>query len=73
MRPATLHRLTDVNRDLLDEIELTAPIRFQAQSGDVVIDSWMMPPVGAEPGKRYPVLLYTGGGPRRDAGQRLLP
>ena len=31
--PATLHRLTDVNRELLDEVELTEPIRFQAPVG----------------------------------------
>ncbi|MEM7124781.1 MAG: S9 family peptidase [Chloroflexota bacterium] len=70
--PAKLHRLTDVNRELLDEIELVEPIRFCVHSGDaqsgvdsgaVTIDSWMMPPVGAEPGKKYPVILYTGGGP----------
>ena len=61
--PATLHRLTDVNRELLAEVELTAPIRFQVPSGDVMVDSWLVPPVGAEPGKRYPVILYTGGGP----------
>jgi dipeptidyl aminopeptidase/acylaminoacyl peptidase len=58
-----LRRLTDVNRALLDELELTAPERFWAQSGDVRIDSWLLPPVDREPGKRYPVILYTGGGP----------
>lgn len=66
--PANLHRLTDVNRELLEELELVEPIRFQAQSGDaqsgaVTIDSWMMPSVGARPGEKYPVILYTGGGP----------
>jgi dipeptidyl aminopeptidase/acylaminoacyl peptidase len=58
-----ISRLTRINGDLLDEFEMTEPIRFWAQSGDVQIDSWIIPPVGAEPGKRYPVILYTGGGP----------
>ncbi len=61
--PAKFHRLTNVNGELLDELDLTEPIRFQAQSGEVTIDSWIVPPVGAEPGKQYPVILYTGGGP----------
>ncbi len=61
--PASLRRLTDVNRALLDEVEMTEPIRFEAPSGDVSIDSWLIPPVEREPGERYPVILYTGGGP----------
>jgi len=61
--PSQLRRLTNVNGALLDELALTEPIRFQAQSGDVTIDSWLVPPVEREPGKRYPVILYTGGGP----------
>jgi dipeptidyl aminopeptidase/acylaminoacyl peptidase len=60
---AALRQLTDVNRALLDDIVMTEPIRFEAPSGDVVIDSWLIPPVNREPGKRYPVILYTGGGP----------
>ncbi|MCB0046558.1 MAG: S9 family peptidase [Caldilineaceae bacterium] len=60
---AGLRRLTDVNQELLDELEMTEPIRFSAPSGDVVIDSWLIPPVNQAPGERYPVILYTGGGP----------
>ena len=61
--PRSISRLTRVNAELFEELEMTEPIRFWAQSGDVQIDSWLIPPVGAEPGKRYPVILYTGGGP----------
>ncbi|MEZ4640346.1 MAG: S9 family peptidase [Caldilineaceae bacterium] len=61
--PRSIQRLTRINAELFDELEMTEPIRFWAQSGDVQIDSWLIPPVGAEPGKRYPVILYTGGGP----------
>jgi dipeptidyl aminopeptidase/acylaminoacyl peptidase len=56
-------RLTRINGDLLDELALTEPIRIMAPSGDVMIDTWIMPPVDREPGTRYPVILYTGGGP----------
>ncbi len=58
-----LQRLTHVNGELLDELALTEPIRFMARSGEVEIDTWVVPPVDLEAGKRYPVILYTGGGP----------
>jgi dipeptidyl aminopeptidase/acylaminoacyl peptidase len=56
-------RLTWINGELLGEIALTEPIRFMAPAGDVEIDTWVVPPVDLEPGQRYPVILYTGGGP----------
>ena len=58
-----LRQLTDVNADLLTEFELCDPIRFRSHSSGVEVDGWVMPPVGYEPGRRYPVILYTGGGP----------
>ena len=61
--PLMLERLTDVNRTLLDELCLTRPERFQVPSDDVMVDGWFIPPVNREPGKKYPLILYTGGGP----------
>jgi dipeptidyl aminopeptidase/acylaminoacyl peptidase len=58
-----LRRLTALNEPLLTKIELELPLRFMANQDDVEIDTWVMPPVGREAGKRYPVILYTGGGP----------
>jgi dipeptidyl aminopeptidase/acylaminoacyl peptidase len=58
-----LRRLTDVNGALLDEVELSPAVRFSASSDGIAIEGWVNPPVGREPGKRYPVILYTGGGP----------
>jgi dipeptidyl aminopeptidase/acylaminoacyl peptidase len=58
-----LRRLTDVNGPLLSELELSPAIRFDCKSNELTIQGWVNPPVGAEPGKRYPVILYTGGGP----------
>ena len=56
-------RLTDLNGALLDTIELEPALRFACDSGGVQIEGWVNPPVGREQGKRYPVILYTGGGP----------
>ena len=61
--PLALTPLTQVNADLLSELNLTEPERFEVPSDDVTIDTWLLPPVDREPGKRYPVILYTGGGP----------
>ena len=60
---ASLRQITEVNAELLAELELCDPIRFRSHSSGVEVDGWVMPPVGMEPGKRYPVILYTGGGP----------
>ena len=58
-----LRRLTEVNRELLSEVEVAPSLRFSCESGDVRIEGWVCPPVGYQPGQRYPVILYTGGGP----------
>lgn len=58
-----LTRLTDVNNDVLAEVELSQPERFRFASGNVTVDGWIVPPPHREPGQRYPVILYTGGGP----------
>ena len=70
--PPMLRRLTALNEPLLSELELEPPQRFMAKNGEIEIDTWVMPPVGyTVPNgesdqnihKRYPVILYTGGGP----------
>jgi dipeptidyl aminopeptidase/acylaminoacyl peptidase len=59
----SLRQLTNVNEDLLNEIELTAPEKFQSHSSGVEVDGWVYPPLGLKPNKKSPVILYTGGGP----------
>jgi dipeptidyl aminopeptidase/acylaminoacyl peptidase len=53
------------------EVELCAPERFLAtSSGGAEVECWAMPPVGAEPGRRYPTLLNIHGGPYTQYGNR---
>ena len=59
----SLKRLTNVNEAFLNEVALTTPEKFQSHSSGVTVDGWVYPPVGLEPGKKFPVILYTGGGP----------
>ncbi|MDR7586739.1 MAG: S9 family peptidase [Armatimonadota bacterium] len=61
--PAPLRRLTDVNAALLAEVELARPERFRVRSDGVEVDAWIVPPPRRAPERRYPVVLYTGGGP----------
>jgi dipeptidyl aminopeptidase/acylaminoacyl peptidase len=63
VEPGGLRRLTDVNGELLGEVEISPALRFSCESDGLRIEGWVNPPVGREPGKRYPVILYTGGGP----------
>ncbi len=61
-------RLTDLNRAFKDEVELVAPRRFSYERAGYTLDCWVMPPAGAEPGRRYPALLNVHGGPATQYG-----
>jgi dipeptidyl aminopeptidase/acylaminoacyl peptidase len=63
LQSKSLRQLTNVNKDLLNELELTTPEKFQSHSSGVEVDGWVYPPLGLKPGKKSPVILYTGGGP----------
>ena len=58
-------RLTAHNDELLGQLELTVPERFQvtAGEGEPVVDAWILPPVGREEGRKYPAVLEVHGGP----------
>ena len=57
-------RLTSVGDAFRRGRELVEPEYFTATSPDgTAVDAWIMAPVGAEAGKRYPVLLNIHGGP----------
>ncbi|AZR72655.1 hypothetical protein BBF96_04180 [Anoxybacter fermentans] len=57
-------RLTDVNRELLNELELSSPEEFTFAGADGwEIQGWVMKPIGFEEGKTYPLILEVHGGP----------
>jgi dipeptidyl aminopeptidase/acylaminoacyl peptidase len=57
-------RLTDVGGGFVAARELAAPERFTAISTDGTdVDGWVIRPVGAADGERYPTLLNIHGGP----------
>ena len=65
-------QLTHVGDDFRSTVALVEPERFTATAPDgAEVEGWFMPPVGAEPGRRYPTLLNIHGGPFTQYGNRL--
>jgi dipeptidyl aminopeptidase/acylaminoacyl peptidase len=59
-------QLTELNRDLLDAIDLNEPEEFwlPAQvNGEAAVQGWILKPPGFDPARKYPLLLEIHGGP----------
>lgn len=68
-RPEWPTRLTNLNRDLHDEIELSVPEEVWLDSTDgTKVHVWVMRPIGYLPPKRYPAILEIHGGPHTQYG-----
>jgi dipeptidyl aminopeptidase/acylaminoacyl peptidase len=66
------HQLTHVGDAFGTDVSLVESERFTAASPDgAEVEAWLMRPVGAEPGRRYPTLLNIHGGPFTQYGNRL--
>jgi len=63
-------RLTAVNADHLDGIELSVPERFTYEGADGwPVEGWVMHPRGFSEGTRYPTILQIHGGPHGAYGE----
>lgn len=62
-------RLTEVNQEILDELELAdaEEITFKGADG-WDIQGWLLKPIGFEGGKKYPLVLEIHGGPHTAYG-----
>jgi dipeptidyl aminopeptidase/acylaminoacyl peptidase len=60
-----LLRLTYVNQELLDEVELAPVTAYEFATSDkqAEADGWVMKPAGFQEGKRYPAIMEIHGGP----------
>ncbi len=58
-------RLTDLNRDLLDEMPIQEPEHMPFRSFDdrFDVDAWLIRPAGYDPSKQYPLVQIIHGGP----------
>ncbi|WP_010529811.1 S9 family peptidase [Lentibacillus jeotgali] len=64
------NRLTDANRVLLDNIELSEPEMLSLKADDGwEIQGWLLCPYGFEESKKYPFVLEVHGGPHAMYGQ----
>jgi dipeptidyl aminopeptidase/acylaminoacyl peptidase len=63
--PASLRRLTDLNAELLEDVELSSPIERWAAVDGRDIQGWYMPPLGSDlrHPKRAPLVTEIHGGP----------
>jgi len=65
-------QVTHLGAAFCERVSLVEPERFTATSPDgAEVEAWLMRPVGAEPGRRYPTLLNIHGGPFTQYGNRL--
>jgi dipeptidyl aminopeptidase/acylaminoacyl peptidase len=65
LRGGELHRLTDVNHELLSQRSLSEfePFSFAGWNNETV-QGFVVKPYGFEPGKRFPVAFVVHGGPQ---------
>jgi dipeptidyl aminopeptidase/acylaminoacyl peptidase len=63
-KPAEIRTLVDVNTDVLHGVTLAdAEELWFASSDGLKVQGWLMKPVGFDPGKKYPMVLWIHGGP----------
>jgi dipeptidyl aminopeptidase/acylaminoacyl peptidase len=64
MATGDVTELATPNREVLADIALSEPRRFEARAEDgPALDGFLMEPVNREPGRRYPAILEIHGGP----------
>jgi dipeptidyl aminopeptidase/acylaminoacyl peptidase len=64
-----LRRLSNVNSDVLTEVELQIPEDFEVSNGDDgKVNGWVLKPAGFDPSRHYPAVLYVHGGPAAQYG-----
>jgi dipeptidyl aminopeptidase/acylaminoacyl peptidase len=63
-------KLTDINRPVLDKIEMgRVEQRWIKTTDDKDMLVWVIYPPGFDPSKKYPAILYCGGGPQSAVSQ----
>ncbi len=64
LRNGSINRQTDVNDDVLADVELGAVEEiWYDSSDDTRVQGWIVTPPGFDPQKKYPLILHIHGGP----------
>jgi len=61
-------QIGNFNGDFLSTVQLEKPIRTDAQGEAATVEGYVIPPVGYQPGKKYPAILNIHGGPKTAFG-----
>lgn len=69
LKEGRLSRLTHLNDGFYAEYTLSRPQPLRAGG----VEGWVIPPVCMVGGKKYPVVVYTHGGPHGYSNDRLIP
>jgi dipeptidyl aminopeptidase/acylaminoacyl peptidase len=68
-RPGSLYRITDANKTLWSQLNLTEPEEMNYKSFDgLPIQGWIQKPPDFDPRKKYPLILNIHGGPHAAYG-----
>ncbi|GAA0321046.1 S9 family peptidase [Bacillus carboniphilus] len=65
-------QITNVNADLVDELEIGAWEKITYPSGEATIDGWMVYPSDFDKKKNYPLVLLIHGGPHGAYGPNFM-
>jgi acylaminoacyl-peptidase len=66
-------KLTDLNREMVDDLDTNEPERFSFPSFDgLTVEGWIIRPHGFNPQTKYPMILDVHGGPHYQYGYDLL-
>jgi dipeptidyl aminopeptidase/acylaminoacyl peptidase len=68
LRSGSVSQLTDLNRQILDTVDLGPTQEFTFESGATAIQGWIVKPPDFQKGKKYPLVLSIHGGPHYMSG-----
>jgi dipeptidyl aminopeptidase/acylaminoacyl peptidase len=63
LQSGVVSQLTDLNREILDTVDLGSTEEFTFKSGEGSIQGWIVKPPDFQDGKKYPLVLSIHGGP----------
>lgn len=63
LKERSVQRLTSLNKETLENIQLSEPESFVFKHGDTYIHGWLMKPTNFDENKKYPLILEIHGGP----------
>lgn len=67
-RDAFPQRLSDVNSEVFERVEVSVPESFEVRSDSTLVHGWVLKPPGFDKRRKYPAILQIHGGPHAQYG-----